>query len=428
MNIYRRNTSTVPCRSALLAALLLTLPLVATAQSTPAPSSAAPMDMSSMPGMDHGSMPGMTMMPAPASSTAKPAMKVPVKKAKKKPVTAPPTPASHHMEGMPGMDHSSMPGMDHGAMPGMPMPAKPAASAAPTSDMSGMDHSSMPGMSPGAMQGMDHSGMPGMDHGAMPQKGQDDMAGMGAMPGMTMGPMQGGRAPADARSDDYSDGVAGSPIQGLHMHGSAPFGMLLIDQLEAFHGRDANGQSWEAQAWYGNDENKLWIRTEGERSRGKLEDGDLEAFWNHNIATFWSTQLGVRHDFGEGPGRTWAAFGVQGLAPYWFELEATGYVGANGRTAARLRAEYELLFTQRLILQPEAEVNLYGKNDPQRRIGSGVSDVQFGLRLRYEIRRQFAPYIGVNWVRRIGTTADYARQDHQPVLDRQIVAGVRIWF
>jgi copper resistance protein B len=407
--------------------VLLALPLVATAQNVPAPSSTSSMDMSSMPGMDHAGMPGMSM-PAPASSAAKPAPKPSAKKARKTPTTTPSTPASHDMDDMKGMDHSAMSGMDHGAMSDMSMPAKPATSAAPTGDMSGMDHSSMPGMSPGAMQGMDHSGMAGMDHGAMPQKGQGEMTGMGAMPGMAMGPMQGGSPPPDARSPDYSDGVAGSPIQGLHMHGSVPIGMLLIDQLEAFHGRDANGQSWEAQAWYGNDENKLWIRTEGERSRGKLEDGDLEAFWNHNIATFWSTQLGVRQGIGEGPNRTWAAFGVQGLAPYWFELEATGYVGPSGRTAARVRAEYEMLFTQRLILQPEAEINLYGKNDPQRRIGSGVSDVQFGLRLRYEIRRQFAPYIGVNWVRRIGTTADYARQDHQPVLDRQIVAGVRLWF
>jgi copper resistance protein B len=407
MKMHRRNTSTAQHRSALLAALLA-LPLAATAQSAPASSSTSPTDMSSMPGMDHGHMPGMTM-PATASSTAKPATKPPIKKTTKHPVPFSSTPASH------GMD-----GMDHSAMPGMPMPAKPATSAAPTGDMSGMDHSSMPGMSPGAMQGM--------DHGAMPEKGQGNMAGMGAMPGMTMGPMQGGSAPADARSGDYSEGVAASPAQGLHMHGNAPSGTLLIDQLEAFHGRDANGQSWEVQGWYGNDSDKLWIRSEGERSGGTLEDGNLEAFWNHNVATFWSTQLGVRHDFGEGPARTWAAFGVQGLAPYWFELEATGYVGASGRTAARLRAEYELLFTQRLILQPEAEINLYGENDPQRRIGSGVSDAQFGLRLRYEIRRQFAPYIGVNWVRRIGTTADYARQDHQPVLDRQIVAGVRIWF
>jgi copper resistance protein B len=427
MNMHRRHTSFVPQRSTLLVALLLALPLAATAQSTPASGSTSSMDMSPMPGMDHGSMPGMTM-PAPASSTATPATKAPVKKAKKKPVPAPVMPASHHMNDMPGMDHGSMPGMDHGAMPAMPMPAKPASSAAATGDMSGMDHSSMPGMSPEAMKGMDHRGMAGMDHGATPTSGQGDMAGMGAMPGMTMGPMQGGRPPPNARSPDYSDGVAGSPVDGLHMHGSTPIGMLLIDQLEAFHGRDANGQSWEAQGWYGNDANKLWIRTEGERSRGKLEDGDVEVFWNRNIAAFWSTQLGVRQELGEGPNRSWAAFGVQGLAPYWFELEATGYVGANGRTAARLRAEYEMLFTQRLILQPEAEVNLYGKNDPQRRIGSGVSDLQFGLRLRYEIRRQFAPYIGVNWVRRVGTTADYARQDHQPVLDRQIVAGFRLWF
>jgi copper resistance protein B len=248
------------------------------------------------------------------------------------------------------------------------------------------------------------------------------------MPGMSVGPMHGGRAPADARSGDYSDGIAASPAHGLHLHGSAPAGMLLIDQLEAFHGRDANGQGWEAQAWYGNDSDKLWLRSEGERSRGRPEDGNVEAFWNRNVATFWSTQLGVRHDFGEGPTRDWAAFGVQGLAPYWFEVEATAYVGPGGRTAARLRAEYELLFTQQLILQPEAEINLYGRNDPQRRLGRGISDVQFGMRLRYEIRRQFAPYIGVNWMRRVGTSADYARQDRQPVLDRQIVAGVRVWF
>jgi copper resistance protein B len=320
----------------------------------------------------------------------------------------PPKPAASSGMG----DMKGMKGMNHSAMQGMPMPATPASSAAPAGDMSGMDHASMPGMSPEDMKGMDHAGM----------------AGMGAMPGMTMGPMQGGSPPPNARSPDYSDGVGYGSMQGMDMADNTPLGMVLIDQLEAFHGRDANGQTWEAEGWYGNDTNKLWVRTEGGRSRGKLDDGDLEAFWNHSIATYWGTQLGVRQDLGEGPKRTWAAFGVQGLAPYWFELEATGYAGANGRTAARLRADYELLFTQRLILQPEAEVNLYGKDDPQRRIGSGVSDVQFGLRLRYEFHRQFAPYIGVNWVRRVGATAGYARQDHQPVLDRQIVAGIRIWF
>ncbi len=427
MNTNLRIPSIALHRPVLLAALLLTLPLAATAQSAPASGSTPSMDMSAMPGMDHGSMPGMTM-PATASGTKKPATKAPVNKAKKKHVPAPPKPSSSDMDGMKGMDHSTMPGMDHGSMSGMPASAQPAVPAESSGDMPEMDHQSMPGMSPQGMKGMDHSTMPGMGHGAMPKADQGGMAGMGAMSGMTMGPMQGGSPPPNARSPDYSDGVGYGSMKGMDMADNAPLGMLLIDRLEAFHGPDANGQSWEAQGWYGNDSNKLWIRTEGERSRGKLQDGDLEAFWNHNVAAFWSTQLGVRQDFGEGPNRTWAAFGVQGLAPYWFGVEATGYVGPSGRTAARLRADYELLFTQRLILQPELEANLYGKDDPERRIGSGLSDVQFGLRLRYEIRRQFAPYLGVNWIRRIGTTADYARQDDQPVLDRQIVAGVRMWF
>ncbi|MGB6145361.1 MAG: copper resistance protein B [Rhodanobacter sp.] len=271
-------------------------------------------------------------------------------------------------------------------------------------------------------------GMHHMDHGAMHRMDHGTTHDAGAASAMTLGPMQGGRTPADARSGDYSDGFAASPAHGLHLHGSAPAGMLLIDQLEAFHGRDANGQHWEAEGWYGSDSDKLWLRSEGERSGGKLEDAGVEAFWNRNVATFWSTQLGVRHDFGAGPAREWAAFGVQGLAPYWFELEATAYVGPAGRTAARLRADYELLFTQRLILQPEVEVNLYGKADPARGVGSGVSDAKLGLRLRYEIRREFAPYLGVVWTRRFGTTADFARADHQAVFDRQWVAGLRIWF
>jgi copper resistance protein B len=386
MNTNPRITSIVIRRSMRAAALLLAVPLVASAQDDRASTGAPKTAMQDMPGMDHSSMQGMTM--PPASDTAS----LPAGKYKKK-HAAPKHPADAKTAGdMPGMDHASMPGMDHKEAPKK------------SDAMQGMDHGSMRGMDPGSMQGVD------------------------SMSGMTMGPMQGGSPPPNARSPDYSDGIVYGPMKGMDTTDKAPLGMLLIDQLEYTNGNDANGLSWEAEGWYGNDSNKLWVRTERDRSGGKIEDADVEAFWNRNIATFWSTQAGVRHDFGEGPSRTWAAFGVQGLAPYWFELEATGYVDASGRTAARLRAEYELLLTQRLILQPEAEINLYGKDDPATRIGSGVSDVQFGLRLRYEIRRQSAPYIGVNWVRRIGTTADYARQDRQPVLDRQIVVGVRIWL
>ncbi len=234
-------------------------------------------------------------------------------------------------------------------------------------------------------------------------------------------------AGATTRSADYSTGVSSSMMPGMEMTGRA-VGMLRVNQLEAFHGHGGSGLRWEVEGWYGKDLDKLGLRSEGERRRGNLEDADLEIFWSHAVAPYWNTQLGMRQDLGEGPKRSWAAFGVQGLAPYWFELQATGYLDVSGRTAARVRADYELLFTQRLILQPEMEMNLYGKSDSVRRLGAGLTDVQLGLRLRYEIHRRFAPYLGVNWTRRLGATASYARQDNQPVAEWQLVGGVRFWF
>lgn len=417
-------------RSVLLLALLLALPMAAIAQTAPASSSSSDaMDMESMPDMDHSSMAGMSM-PATSASTAKPA--TPKRKKQQARESAKPAKALNEV---PRGNHDAMPGMDHHALP-IAVPATSPATAPVTSgEVTGNSHDTMPDMDHGSMSDMTPQGQPamspdmqGMDHGAMDGVHPTATQGAEPMTGMTMGPMQGGSAPPNARSPDYSDGVGYGSMKGMDMADNGSLGMLLIDQLEAFHGNDSNGQTWEAQGWYGNDVNKVWIRTEGDRSRGKIEDGDVEAFWNRNVATYWSTQLGARHDLGAGPARNWAAFGVQGLAPYWFELEATAYVGQSGRTAARLRAEYELLLTQRLILQPEFEVNLYGKSDPATRIGSGLSDAQLGLRLRYEIRRQFAPYIGVVWTRRFGATADFARDDQQAIFDRQWVAGVRIWF
>lgn len=214
----------------------------------------------------------------------------------------------------------------------------------------------------------------------------------------------------------------------MDMNDNASYAMLLVDQLEFTHGHDGNGPAWEVEGWYGNDSDKLWLRSEGAGSRDRVDHGDLETLWSHAVSAFWNTQLGVRHDLGIGPQRNWAAFGIEGLAPYWFELEATGYLGEQGRTAARLRAEYTLRFTQRLILQPELEINLYGRNDPAQRLGSGVSDTQLGLRLRYEITRQVAPYVGIVWSRRFGATAEFARVERDPVFDRQFVAGIRFWF
>lgn len=146
------------------------------------------------------------------------------------------------------------------------------------------------------------------------------------------------------------------------------------------------------------------------------------------FATFWDWQLGVRQDFGDGPPRTWGAFGIQGLAPYWFDVEATAYVGSFGRAAARLRATYDIRFTQRLLLTLEFEADAYSKTDEARGIGSGLSNLAMGLRLRYEIRRQLAPYVGVVRGKKLGNTADLARAAGERTTDKQIVAGVRIWF
>lgn len=288
----------------------------------------------------------------------------------------------------------AMPGMDHGAtqrMGDIPMP----------------DHA--------ALQGMEHDAMPGMDHATMHSATPHVTHPANALP---------------ARDPDASADAGYAPMRhaDMGMDDNAPVGMLLVDQLEAFHGRHGNGQQWDVEGHYGNDYDKLWLRTEGERNGARLADASVEAFWSHAVAPFWDTQLGVRADAGDGPHRRWAAFGFQGLAPYWFELEATGYLGPSGRTAARLRARYELLFTQRLVLQPQLEANAYGRADPARRLGSGLSDASLALRLRYEVRRQFAPYIGVVWMQRFGGTAGFAREEGQARFDRQWVAGVRIGF
>jgi copper resistance protein B len=320
-----------------------------------------------------------------------------------------------------GMDMGdmNMPGMSPGsAEPAKPTTqtgqAKPASANSTGTDMGGMDMPSMPGM--------DHASPAG---DSMPAMGHGQAHDMDAMPDLRM---QGGAAPPDARSADYSGGNDYGAIPGMDMRDAEPLGILRFDRLEAFDGLHGGGQSWEMEGWYGTDTDKLWLRSEGQREDGRFDDSDVEALWSHAVAAYWDTQLGMRDDFGDGPARQWLAFGMQGLAPYWFGLAATAYVGLDGRTAARLRADYELLITQRLILEPEFEANLYGKGDPQRRLGSGLSDAGFGLRLRYEIRRQFAPYLGLTWTRRFGGTAAFARDEGRPVFDRQLVAGLRIWF
>jgi copper resistance protein B len=213
----------------------------------------------------------------------------------------------------------------------------------------------------------------------------------------------------------------------MQMDDDARYGKVLLDQLEWREIDDKDAQVWEFDAWYGNDYNKLWLETEGQSVDGDAA-GRVELMWDRIVSRWWSLQSGVRQDFGDGPARTWLDLGIQGIAPYFFEIDAAIYFGEEGRTAARFSGEYDVLITQRLILQPEIELRAFGKDDRENHIGSGFSDAEVGLRLRYEIRREFAPYIGVHWERKFGRTADLAREGGDDPDDLSWVIGLHAWF
>ena len=204
--------------------------------------------------------------------------------------------------------------------------------------------------------------------------------------------------------------------------------MFKLDKAEYRNGDEGDIFAWDAQAWLGKDLDKLWLKSEGEILEGDTEDGNLEVLYSRAVAPFWDLQAGWRHDFQPTPSRDWFAFGFQGLAPYLFEVDATAYIGESGRMAFGFSAEYEYMFTQRLILTPEVEMSFHSKDDEAVGVGSGLSDLTLGLRLRYEIRREFAPYIGVNWWNKYGKTADYAEEEGGERSDVEFVVGVRAWF
>lgn len=204
--------------------------------------------------------------------------------------------------------------------------------------------------------------------------------------------------------------------------------MLVVDQLEIRNNDGRDPLVWDAEGWIGKDLHKLWIKTEGEYVDSRVEEVELQALYSRAVAPFWDIQLGWRRNIRPTSNRDWLAFGVKGLAPYFFDIDAALFVGDAGRTSARLQVEYEIMLTQRLVLVPEIELNLYGKDDPATGIGSGLSNIEAGLRLRYEIRREFAPYIGLNWTKLYGDTADFARAEEVDTDDIQFVFGVRAWF
>ena len=259
-----------------------------------------------------------------------------------------------------------------------------------------------------------------------------------AAPAMDHGEMQmqGGAAPADAR-DPHADSGGYTLERGpytqegprsLHLADEHRFARLRVDRLERVDSRDATATVYDVQGRIGRDYTYLALKAEGDYADGRLADAHTEVRYARALDSYWDGHLGLRHDTGSGPDRTWLGLGVQGLAPYWFELDASVYVGSAGRSALVLEAEYELLLTQRLVLEPRAELAVHGKADRANGVGSGLSDAAFGLRLRYEITRQFAPYIGIEWHRKFGQSAAFARDDGEAARETRTMAGVRFWF
>ena len=212
------------------------------------------------------------------------------------------------------------------------------------------------------------------------------------------------------------------------------FNYVLIDRLEFSSGDAPDALTLDAEGWYGGDRNKFWWKAEGSKQLSGPSSGEAEvqALYSRLVAPFWDLQAGVRYDrtWGSGPDhdRSFLVLGFEGLAPYWFELEPAVFVSEDGDVSAQLTATYDVLLTQRLILQPRLDLNAAAQDVPEFGVGSGLNNVELGLRLRYEIRREFAPYIGLNWIRQIGDTADLARASGDPVDDLRFVLGLRLWW
>ena len=302
---------------------------------------------------------------------------------------------------------SAAPALAQSSAMTMPMPADPPASQTATPARSAPDSES-------AM-----ADMPGMEAGP---------ASTGPAPPRAMAPMQGGRPPASARDPyAYSGGYQRSTMPNAETADQLRLGALFVDQIEAVESNLRPGAAWDVQAWYGDPLNRAWLRSEGDVRGSRVETASVEALWFRLYHPFWGTQLGVRQDFGDGADRTWLAFGVQGATPYWYGVEATAYVGEGGRTAARLKASSDVRITQRLVLRPEIEANIYGRSDPTDGLGSGLATLQTALRLRYEVSREFAPYIGVAWDRAFGETATLRRATAGKADDVQFLVGVKVW-
>jgi copper resistance protein B len=393
---------------------------------------AAPAAAQTMPNM---AMPGMSM-PMKAQAAAKP-VKVAASHKKTRPARRTRTRRSHAaaapaMADMPGMGAKTQPQAAHdmSSMPGMKMPA---AGAGSMKDMPGMSAAAPAGPAAPATPRADMAGMKGM---AMPATGQAPGGGAaiatqpdGSEPEIPAGPPP--PPPTDHGADRFFDPAAMAAARATlqQEHGGLALSKVMASLFEyQARARGGDGYRWDGQAWFGGDLNRFVLKSEGEGSRRDgVGNAEVQALYSHAIGPYFNVEGGVRQDVSP-RARTYATVGVEGLAPYWFDVQGALFLSTQGELLGRAEATYDLRLSQRLILQPRAELNLAAQDTRETRTGSGLSNAELGLRLRYEVTREFAPYIGVSYDHKFSKTASYARAIGEDSEATSFVVGVRAWF
>ena len=292
---------------------------------------------------------------------------------------------------------------------------------------------------PAWSQTMDHSHMDHhqMDHGAHPAQPAADPSAdphAGHVMPATSPPMP-AAAPPPIPTDHAADALYDPAVMAraraamIRENGGMTFSQLMIDRAEYRAHKGGDSYHWEGEGWIGGDINRLAIKSEGEGAvDGALHSAEVQALYSRAIDPWWNLIAGVRHDIRPQPQRSYATIGIDGLAPYWFEVEAQAFLSDRGDAHFRIEGSYDQRITQRLILQPAAELNVAVQDVPELGIGAGLSDVELGLRLRYELAREFAPYVGINWERRVGDSARFARAAGEEASTTSLVMGLRFWF
>ena len=323
-----------------------------------------------------------------------------------------------------------------------PAPAPAQAQAAPAQPADPHAGHAMPAPAPSSAPPADpHAGhqmpapAPAAAQPADPHAGHQMPAPTGTAPAAMTAAQQpvGSEPPPPVIRDSVADRIFGAaPMERARdilreEHGGSRVSKVMANILEHTSEPDGGGYRWDVEAWYGGDINRLVVKTEGEGARRGVEGAEVQALYSRAVARYTDVQAGIRYDF-EPRGLAYATVGVESLFPYWFEVEAAAFLSEEGDLTGRVEGSYDFRLTQRLILQPRAELELSAQDVEESGLGSGLSSAELGLRLRYEIRREFAPYIGVSYERSFGGTADFARAEGEDVENTSFVVGLRAWF